>query len=278
MKERKPLHKFLGVMLGILVFSLMSINVIKNLNIYQESEKKVFGFFSMVRYSLIDYPVSTFTGFTKDFASFWQQRDINDILRDKVDYVASVELENKQLKKELKELSELNDLEDLYFDYDLISTKVLNRSYDSWKKELIINVGSNKGVAVNDAVIAAKGLVGRVIKVEKDYSVVSLITSNSDYTKFAISIHAGEENINGIIDSYDAETGSFVIQLMEASKAIEPNQEVSTSGLGGEFPQGLYLGRVSKVEAVSKGVGLDVHAKSSVNFNSLNYLKVVKKR
>lgn len=277
MKEKKPLRLFLSIMIGILIVSLLSLNIIKNLTIYDKTEKKVYGFFSMVRYSLIDYPVQTFSNFTKDYASFWQQRHVNDLLKEELESAAAWQIKETEYKQEIASLKDLNKLDSVYTEFELISGRVLNRSFDTWNKVITINIGKDNNVEVGDAVMSAFGLVGKVTEVSNSNAVVSLLTSNSDFTKISVTIHTDDKTVNGIIHSYDYENNVFNIQLLETEKSLAPGQNIVTSGLGGNLPKGIYVGKVKSIETVAVGVGLDIFADSEVNFQAIDYIKVVKK-
>ncbi|NLW15831.1 MAG: rod shape-determining protein MreC [Erysipelothrix sp.] len=278
MKEKKPMRRFLSVMIAVLIISLFSLNLIKNLTVYQKTENNVYGFFSMVRYSLIDYPVKTFSNFTKDYAGFWQNRSVNDDLRQELEDAANWQMKEIEYKQEIESLKALNNLDSVYTDLDFISGRVLNRSFDSWNKAITINIGKDKGVVVGDAVMSARGLIGKVVSVTKNTSVVSLLTSNSEFTKVSVSIQTEDKLVNGIVHSYDTEKNVFNIQLMETEKSLAPGQKVVTSGLGGNFPKGLYLGEVKSIETVPTGIGVDISAVSEVNFQGIDYIKVVKQK
>lgn len=277
MKEKKPLRRFLSIMIVVLVFSLLSLNILKNLTIYDKSEKKVYGFFSMLRYGLIEYPVQTATNFTKDYAAFWEQRQINDVLKKDLEDAALWQIKEKEYLEEIEKLKALNELSSVYSDLEFISGRVITRSFDTWNKVVTINVGSQDGVEEGDAVMASEGLVGKVIAVDKNSSSVALMISNSEFTKVSISIHTDDKHVNGIVHSYDSENDVFNIQLMKNEKSVAPGQKIVTSGLGGNYPKGLYLGEVKSIETVATGIGLDIFAKSEVDFQGIDYIKVVKK-
>lgn len=276
MRERKPLRRFLSFMIVVLVISLLSLNILKNLTIYDKTEKKVYGFFSMVRYALIEYPVQTATRFTQDYASFWQQRDINDLLKDQLEDAALWQIKEKEYQAEIASLKALNELDTVYTDLTFISGRVITRSFDTWNKFVTVNVGSSDGVEEGDAVMSSSGLVGKIITVDKNSATVALMTSNSEFTKVSVSIHTDGKTVNGIVHSYDFEKDGFNIQLMKSEKSVAKGQKIVTSGLGGNYPKGLYLGEVSTIETVATGIGLDIFVKSSVDFQALDYIKVVK--
>lgn len=276
MRERKPLRRFLSFMIVVLVISLLSLNILKNLTIYDKTEKKVYGFFSMVRYALIEYPVQTATRFTQDYASFWQQRDINDLLKDQLEDAALWQIKEKEYQAEIASLKALNELDTVYTDLTFISGRVITRSFDTWNKFVTVNIGSSDGVEEGDAVMSSSGLVGKIIAVDKNSATVALMTSNSEFTKVSVSIHTDGKTVNGIVHSYDFEKDGFNIQLMKSEKSVAKGQKIVTSGLGGNYPKGLYLGEVSTIETVATGIGLDIFVKSSVDYQALDYIKVVK--
>lgn len=276
MRERNPFRRFLSITIAILVLSLLSLNIVKNLTIYDTTDKKVYGFFSMLRYGLIEYPVETFTNFTKDYASFWQQREVNDLLREELIASANWQVKEKEYLEEIASLKALNELDSIYTEVRFISGRIISRSFDSWNKVATINVGTQDGVEVGDAIMAAKGLIGKVVSVEANSATISLLSSNSDFTKVSVNIQTDGAHVNGIIHSYDTEKDAFKIQLMKNEKSVAPGQKIVTSGLGGTFPKGLYFGEVQSIETVATGVGLDIYAKSEVNFQGVDYVKVVK--
>ena len=141
-----------------------------------------------------------------------------------------------------------------------------------------MDLGSDDGVAVGDGVITPYGIVGRVISVTQGQSIVSLITANNDYSQVSVKIEiANGRFVQGIVNSYNNDTGLFTVKLMETSSSILPEMLVSTSGMGGIFPAGLLMGSVDSVKAVADSAGFIVYVKSLVDFNDIQYVSVVKK-
>lgn len=260
----------------VLIISLFGFNLLRHTNFYRTTDQKVYGFFSMIRYTIFEYPAETFSNFSKDYLGFWERRHENDDLRRYIETVADWELKEKTYQEEIENLKALNELESVYTDIEMISGRVIDRSFESWNKVVTIDIGENDGVAVDDGVIVAGGMVGKVISVSENTSLVTLLTSNDEHTKISVVIDVGESKVNGIINNYDYETQTFDIQLLDSSDALEKEQRIVTSGLGGHFPKGIYFGQVDEIRQVAEGVGISVKAKSSVNFNDLNYIKVVK--
>lgn len=276
MKRETSLTKFLLNMIIVLIISLFGFNLLRHTKFYRNTDQKVYSFFSMVRYSLFEYPVETFTNFSQDYLSFWEQRSENDELRQYVVNIADWEIKEKTYLEEIEKLKALNELDSTYAEYELISGRVVDRSFESWNKVVTINIGSKDGVKVDDGVIVADGLVGKIIAVNENDSLVSLLSSNDEFSKISVVIMSEKEKVNGVIKNYDFETQMFDIQLMDANDKIKKGDVIVTSGLGGHFPRGLYFGQVGEIKQVADGVGISVKAKSDVNFNGIDYVKVVK--
>ncbi|NLL75303.1 MAG: rod shape-determining protein MreC [Erysipelothrix sp.] len=278
MKQKKGFRQILIYIILTLVVSLLGMGVFKRSAFYESSDRGFFGFFSMLRYSLIDYPIKTVTNFSKDIATSWDLRYENDALREQLAFSHQWQTRVKELENEVFELKELNGLKGLHTDMSLVQAKVMNRSLETWDSALTIDLGSDDGVAVGDGVITPYGIVGRVISVTQGQSIVSLITANNDYSQVSVKIEiASGRFVQGIVNSYNNDTGLFTVKLMETSSSILPEMLVSTSGMGGIFPAGLLMGSVDSVKAVADSAGFIVYVKSLVDFNDIQYVSVVKK-
>lgn len=64
----------------------------------------------MLKYSLIDYPVTTVTDFFTSFSRLWQVRQENDLLRTQVDQIASLQGQLAEAERQIEELKQIADL------------------------------------------------------------------------------------------------------------------------------------------------------------------------
>ncbi|AMC93426.1 cell shape-determining protein [Erysipelothrix larvae] len=276
MKEKKTFRRLLVGILALVLVSLLGLGAIKRISFVDSADRGFFSFFSMVRYAAIDYPINTVSNFTKDVANFWDSRYEIDRLKEQLSSVSVDASRVYELEQEVEKLKALNQLDSLYSEFSLISGRTVNRAWDSWNQVITINVGSNQGVELNDAVVAANGLIGRVIDVKENSATVSLLTANSQTSQVSVKIIVNSSiSIQGILRSYDAENRVFEVQLLDSSATIQQGMQVFTSGLGGVYPTGLVVGVVDSVKPVADSVGIVVYIKSSVNFNEIDYIKVV---
>ncbi len=148
--------------------------------------------------------------------------------------------------------------------FSLSLTRVLYRDIYSFKKEITIYKGSNDGIKENMAVINEEGLVGIISKVNKETSVVKLLT-NSD-TSISIMVN----NSYGLLKY---ENNNLIITNLTDHTLVQSSNEVYSSGLANLY-KGINIGVVeSKIESNLKNTFV---VNSKVDFNNLDYLYIIK--
>jgi rod shape-determining protein MreC len=138
-------------------------------------------------------------------------------------------------------------------DHVFLAARVAIRDSSAFEDEVTINRGSDDGVAVGMVVMSAAGasagsLVGTVEEVLPGHAVVRLITDPK--SDVAATIPGKAE---GVIEG--GVGGQLALALVPASANVNNGDLVFTSGLGGNFPEGLAIGQVVRVE----GTPLDIH-------------------
>ncbi|CAM3566785.1 rod shape-determining protein MreC [Erysipelothrix urinaevulpis] len=278
MKQKSRLQKFLATVLIVLIISVLGMGVIKRTSYYESADRNFFSFISMLRYGLVDYPVETLGSIASDSATMWDVRYENDMLRRELEGIHHWKARVQELENELEELKEMNELQSLYSDYTLINGQIRARSLEQWDQVVSIDLGSKQGVEVGDGVVSNQGLVGRVIKVQQDSSLVSLLTANNEYSEVSVKIQINDkQTVPGILTSYDTSENLFSIKLLESRSTITEDMVVTTSGQGGVYPSGLYVGKVKSIKKVPDSVGVIVYMESEQSFHNLRYISVVKK-
>lgn len=237
-----------------------------------------YGFFSLIKYSLIDYPLRSFSEGIEILGRMWALEEENEILRQQIEGVASMQARIDEQKRQIEELKEMNELRSVISDYEAISATVISRSQESWNSLLVIDAGSAEGVTENNAVISTSGLVGKVTSVSEHQAIVKLLTVGDESNKVSVKIHISDSiSADAILQSYDFEEQAFVLMLLSSNNTVTENMTVTTSGMGGFFPSGLLVGTVSRVEELSNAIGMNVYVKPAADFSALDYVYVVKR-
>lgn len=176
--------------------------------------------------------------------------------------------ENKQLKQELKLNKSLTD-------YNTVTASVYERTPSAWQKQLVINKGESNGIKKNMPVMSGSGLIGRIAEVNKTNSKVELLSNTNDASnRFAITFNASGKTVNGIITGYNAATGELIMGQITSKAKIKTGTKVSTSGMGGVTPKGLYVGKVSRVGKDDYGLAQKIYIRPAANFNDINIVTV----
>lgn len=125
--------------------------------------------------------------------------------------------------------------------YSLIVARVVGRSPSVSEEIILIDKGSNEGLAPDMPVITISGLAGRINKTSRDVSWVTLVNDPN----FRASCIARRSREPGLLQGRGG--ALCVMGYLPDDADIVPGDEIITSGLGGIFPKGLSVGRVIKV-------------------------------
>lgn len=122
-----------------------------------------------------------------------------------------------------------------------IATHVVGRGYDKFINTLVIDKGSNDGINKDMPAITSQGLAGKVYAVRKDYSDIMLLRDPN----FSVAVRLQESRHEGVVTG----TGQryCILKYVPTENPVKEGEIVVTSGLDGIFPEGLPVGRVTKV-------------------------------
>jgi len=221
------------------------------------------------------YSVSTF--FSNIFASIEENRYVKEEyrrLRDLTTELQNQLVDKEELSQENERLKGLLAFKEQNPDLTVYGARVIGKSPGNWFNTLIIDRGSEDGVAVDMAVITDKGLVGRVIEVGGRWAkVLSIIDSQS-----AVSAIAQRSRDNGTLQGdttlYDGEGLCRMVYLPQDA-TVREGDIVITSGLGDIFPKGLLIGTVVGVENEPFAVYKTALIQPGVDFERLEEVLVV---
>lgn len=190
-------------------------------------------------------------------------------------YISKEDIEIKELKKEIEELKEINNLNDLNIELNYLDAKVIKRNNSYWNESLTINIGKDKNIKKGYAVTYKDSLIGIVSAVNKSTSNVKLITSNSN------NYISGKFTINdieyyGIIKKYNVIKNELYLENVIGDFNIN-NEDVVTSGLEGNIPSGIYIGKIIGIEKDKYNLANKIIIKPEINYNNIKYVKVITK-
>lgn len=271
-------HRVISIVIGLFIaVGLMagSIGIRNNRNtptIVQQIGNTVVGWFGGV----VNYPMNSANGTVSSLGQILNAYSENKTLKKKVSALEQTQTTNETLKKENKQLKAELELNNSLTDYTTITAAVTNRTPSAWENQLIINKGSSSGVKKNMAVLSGSGLIGRIVEVNLTNSKVELISSSSESTnQFSVAVDNEDgDTVNGLISGYDTKTSQLVMSEVSSSAAVKKGAKVTTNGLGGVTPKGLYVGKVVKTTKGSGGEIDRIYVEPATNLNDVNYVTI----
>lgn len=183
---------------------------------------------------------------------------------------------NVHLEEEIEQLREALDLNQTLTGYDVVNATVITRNRGYWYQTLTIDKGSKDGLKKNMVAITKNGLIGKIQKVTNYSSEIKLITANDVNNKVSVSIAITTGETTGILSGYDKENNLVLISGVDSRVEIKKGDVVTTSGLGGMFPRGIYIGEVETITNDKYGLSKSLGVKTSQDFNNIHYVTILK--
>lgn len=199
-------------------------------------------------------------------------------IKNKEEQIDSVIAQNDNLKDEIGKLKETLNLNTILSDKVYMNATVVTRNIDYWYNEITIDKGSKNGIEKGMAVVVPKGLIGQITKVSNYTSTVKLLSNENMSDKISVKIKVGDDYVYGLISAYDAKTNTYTVEGISENVKIEKDADVVTTGMGTIFPSGLIVGKVKEVTTDNFDLSKVVEVKSSVDFNDIDYVTVLKRK
>ncbi len=153
---------------------------------------------------------------------------------------------------------------------ELVAGRVIARSTTAWYSTVTVDVGSNDGVSVYDAVVNGAGLVGKVTEVTPTASQVTMVTDQSSFVGAMVLPGNAQGLVTGSV------TGDMIMQYVDKNERVKPGQYVVTSGLRGSvFVRGIPIGVVESVGSQDVELYQSISVRPFVNVRKLDLIQVI---
>ncbi|OSX55254.1 rod shape-determining protein MreC [Anoxybacillus ayderensis] len=272
---------FLNKRLIILLVSIMVLVALIGFSLKERSELTWMEKFAkdtvVFMQSIVHKPAQLVAGFFENVNDLRHTYEENKQLKAHLEQYVLLQSEVESLKKENERLRELLDKKESLRDFVAIQATVIGRNPDRWKETLIVNKGSQHGVEKDMAVITPQGLIGKVRSVSPFSATVQLLSANDRQNRISAFVQ-GDENVFGLIEGYDEEREALLLKRLPYDAKINKGQRVFTSGLGGIFPKGLFIGEVEEVVADEYGLTQISYIKPAANFYDIDDVMIVKRK
>jgi len=159
----------------------------------------------------------------------------NLLLKAQLQRMDALEAENTRLRELLRASKKVGER--------VLVAELLAVDTDPFTRLIVLNKGSSDQVYPGQPLVDAEGVMGQVVHVGPFTSTAMLITDPSHATPVLV-------NRNGLraIAVGTGASGTLDLPHLPNNADIKPGDLLVTSGLGGVFPPGYPVGRVTKVE------------------------------
>lgn len=227
---------------------------------------------------IVCYPFNYVSSKIDEYRELKNIKKENDILETSIDRIDSVEAENIELRRQLEALKEELSIDYTLTDYEYLNATVTSRNIGFWYNTLTIDKGTYSGVEKDMVVISSKGLIGRVIRTTAFTSDIRLITTSDTSNKISVHITSGGADLYGLINNYNYETNTLEVEGISNTKDVNIGDFVYTSGLGGIFPSGILIGKVTDITTDSYDLAKIIKVTPEVDFTDINYVSILKRK
>lgn len=191
---------------------------------------------SVTALSFLEQPLSNFRVYRQAVSTNTYLHRQNILLQDELSRLRSVEQQNRVLRS-LLNIREQSDL-------PLIPVKIVAKNLESVNSFITIDAGLNDGIEPGMPVINSDGLIGMTILTDNNYAQV-LPYSNS---VFRVSAIVEGSRAYGIVSWPDLSSRELIMEYVPETIDINPGQYVLTSGFTNQFPAGIPIGEVTRIE------------------------------
>ena len=179
----------------------------------------------------------------------------------------------KELREENIRLGQLLDYQTTHSRmFDLVIAQVVGKDTDNWNQAVILDQGSNAGLACDMAVLAPAGMVGRIVAVTPHTAEVLLLID----TESAIGARIVETRFSPGMISGTGQDDTLEMLWVDHDVEVLVGQTVITSGFGSVFPQGLMIGEVTEVLHDANGLTKRATIRPAVDFRRLEEVMVIR--
>lgn len=218
---------------------------------------------------LSDLPSSIAYGLEQVFTSRESLEEELDLMKDRM---LVLERKSQKLASVTAELNRLRELLNAsrVLDEGVVVAELIGASPDPDNQYIIINKGYQDGVYLGQAILDSAGLMGQVIEINEFSSRVLLISDS----RHAVPVQVNRNGMRAIAYGVGA-LSSLELGNVPDTADIQVGDLLVSSGLGGRFPEGYPVARVSSIEHDSGLSFAQVKIKPEAKLNRSRLLLLV---
>jgi rod shape-determining protein MreC len=151
------------------------------------------------------------------------------------------------------------------------TAKVINNSVSAQNNFITIERGRLQGIAPDMAVVSSSGIVGIVTDVSDNMAIVKSLL----HRKSVSSVMLKNTGTPGLLEWDGKNPGLLQLKGIPKSTVLKVGDTVLTSNISLNYPAGLMVGTIAKVEKESDGNNYKLQIKPGTNFYNVDFVDVI---
>lgn len=213
------------------------------------------------------------SGFSMYFRTLEELRDENEALRAELEGYKNLVYDAELIGEENEFLSEFLGIKEEHIDFLFEDATVVGRESTNYRTVYTLSKGTLHGIEVNMPIITEEGLVGHITEVGATWSKAVLITE----TASAVGGYIERSGVLGVVEgTYELRTeGICRMVYIEPDSDIRVGDKVLSSGMGGVYPRGILIGRISEISVDENTRTLTALIEPSADLDSISKLMII---
>lgn len=213
------------------------------------------------------------TDFSLSFRSSNSYREKIAELENQIAQYEKELVDYEQTKQKLESYQSVLGLKEENPDYELLPADIIGRDSLDTFYSFIIDKGATDGVRVNDPVVFGSYVVGVVHSVKATYSVV--------WTLFNPKVNISAYETRTREAGYSTTTTELSLERkclfsgLDKTTNVAVGGQICTSGLGGIYPKGLIIGKISSITDGKYDASVNAVIEPSIDLTELEDVFVI---
>jgi rod shape-determining protein MreC len=157
-----------------------------------------------------------------------------------------------------------------------VTARVVGRSPSVWYSTVTIDKGTSAGVRVDDAVVAADGLAGRVTATTRGTAQVTLITDPNS----SVTGRVQPSGATGVVEPTVGDPEDLLLNFVASNEDIADGEMIVTAGFAGGdldsvFPPGIPIGEVTDASLEEQQAYQRIHLRAFADLRDMEFVRVL---
>ena len=238
-------------------------------------QKKKPSFFDRIVLTLFSFPLSITNKGINAVSNTWNHyfflvglHDENIALKKRVN---TLSIDSQLQQEQADENKRLRDLLVFRkkFEHTMLPAEIIGRDPSGWFKTILVDKGSNDGIAKDTGVITPDGVVGRVIEVGLNSAKVLLLSDVNCYVDAVVK----RTRTHGMVVGRGENMCTLAYMLKTEDVAL--GDVIISSGINTIYPRGIIIGTVTKINRDRSGFFQSIEVQPAVDFSKLHEVLIV---